>query len=652
MTIHRHAFFVGIAAIVANNGCNGEAASPEPPIGEAASAVAAVCPGTVQVGRVQPGAPCPEPLDESPWVRQRLFQGLAQPLPAVLEPFCLYTWTGQGPPDLGKLPSYQNKGPNEWLDPDCMSVAGMAPFHDAMAAITPELEQSFFAQIEAPAFLPPPPNGGAGVRVAVVDAWPGIGKIGNFEHGFAMAAIARRIACGGVTGACYMMPSPHLALDLMAPDVRNPVNGGFFGYQTRLARAISEAVFAKAALAPQDKLIINLSVGWDGRYNIRPDGQPSEAVLAVRAALEHAACEGALAIAAAGNAGSGPAPGVGPVFPAAWETTPAPSCAGAVPVPPRPLVYAVGGVDGRDMPVPNVRPGGRPTLAAPAFMVPGVMMNGSLNVISGPFTGSSVAAAITSGVAASVWNRNGALRPDEVMGKIRANAVSTLDTADFCLGSTCPPVARISQCRALEDVMGIPLSCTKIPFKGGINPIISPTDRTFIEGLSAATFNGQFLVTPNLPAGCSWPIKIPYGLTSYPGPWPCPSEMLPNAIVMPTVGPQPAPDPCGACTVYVYPASPAILLLNMNSRVPTAFPQTLSLRSRTGTEVRFDLASAEDTTSRVTLGVDGLTGGQVYTVQLPQITERLGTDYHYAMIEWVNTPDAQTTSYLMVEEVR
>lgn len=647
MIIHRHAFFAGFAAIVASHGCSGGDPLSEPPIGEAASAIAAVCPGTVQVGRVQPGAVCPPPAAGSAWVHQRLFDGLAPQLPAVLAPFCVYTWTGAGAPDLGKLPSYQGQAPGQWLDPDCMSVAGMAPFDNAMAAITPELEQSFFAQIEAPIGLPPAPgNTGAGVRVAVVDAWPDVGKIGNFEHGFAMAAIARRVACGGASFApCFMRPSPHLALDLVAPDVRNPVYGGFFGYQTRLARAIAEAVFARAALTPQDKLVINLSVGWDDRYNIRPGGLPSEAVNAVRAALEHAACQGALAIAAAGNAGSGPAPGSGPVYPAAWEQTPAPACAGPVT---RPLVYAVGGVDGRDMPIANTRPGGRPTLAAPAFVVPGVMANGTTNVISGPFTGTSVAAAITSGVAASVWNRNGGLRPDQVMGLLRGSAVNTPDTADFCLGPSCGLVARISQCRALEAVMGTALSCVKIPFAGGVNPVWSPSDRATIQSLSVATYDGQNLLTLDTPAACSSPIFIPFGLASYPGTWPCPSEQLPNSIEAPTVGPQPPPDPCPACTLHPHPADPSILVFVINARIPVAYPQTLSLRSRSGEVARFDLASAYDATGATLLGA-GLTGGQVYTVKLPPIAGRYGSDYQYALVEWVNTPDAETTSYLMVE---
>lgn len=648
MSMKRQAWIAGITAIVGASGCGAEA----PPkiagerVGEAESALVATCPGTRQIGQLTQGGQCPGPVSgiTSHWTVDRLFAGLAAPLPPALEPFCLYTWTDTTAPDFADLPTYLGAPPASWLDPDCMSVAAMTPSDSAVAvaAVTPELEQAFFEQIEAPFALPPAPNGGAPVRVAVVDAWPSVGNVGTFEHGFGMAAIARRIACGGASGApCFMTVSPHLALDLVEPSVRNPVNGGFFGYQGRLARMIAEAVLARAALAPDDKLILNLSLGWDGRFTAGPDGLISEASIAVRTALEYAACEGALVIAAAGNAGSGPAPGAGPVFPAAWEQRLAPSCAGPTP---RPLVYAVGGVNGRDLPLASVRPGARPVLAAPAFVVPGVMDNlGPDPVITGPFTGSSVAAAVASGIAASVWHRSPGLRADEVIGLLRANAVSSTTPADFCLTAPCGPVQRLSLCRSLEAAIGGPLACTKIPFGAGHDATWSAADRATVEALSTASYDGTDLVTLDSPPICSVGIYIPLGGTGVPGPYPCPSETLPNSIVAPTVGPQPPPDPCPACHCYNDPSSSTILLLAINEDVSKASPQTLTFTTSGGAvAARYDLTSAKDTDGYPLSS--GLAGGNVYKVELPGVS----VSFEYATIEWVNTPEAQTTSYLIL----
>ncbi|MFT3768591.1 MAG: S8/S53 family peptidase [Minicystis sp.] len=644
MTIHRQAWIAGIVAILGASGCGGEGSGAPEPLGEAASAlVAPVCPGTQQIGRVEQGDTCPAPIagdagSQGGWTVDRLFAGLAPTLPPELSAFCVYTWTGSGPPSFSSLPSYHSAPPSSWLDPDCMAGAAMADSDIARGALTPELEQAFAAELETPATLPAAPIGGP-VRVAVVDAWPGVGRVGNFDHGFGMAAIARRIACGPGPSSCFLTAAPHLALDLVAPDVHNVFNGGFFGYQSRLARAIVEAVTARAATAPDDKLVINLSVGWDSRYNVGPDGLISEPVIAVRTALEFAACQGALVIAAAGNAGSGLNPGVGPVSPAAWESIAAPTCAGPVT---RPLVYAIGGLDGRDLPLANTRPGGLPRLAAPAYMAPGVMNDSSGPVITGPFTGSSVAAAVASGIAASVWHQDPSLRPDQVMAYLHASAVVSPIPADFCLGASCGVVRRLSLCRALEAVTMTALSCTKIPFAAGHNPTWSAADRATIEGLVTHDYSGTDLVDVITPSICSSEVYVPSGSTHTFTPYPCPQEQLPNSIVMPTVGPNPPPDPCPACSVYIGRSSESVLLLSISSRVAVAYPQVMSLRDRTGVVARYDLASAKDSAD-YPLG-KGLYGGQVYRVALPPITDT----FDYATIEWVPTVDAETTSFLIV----
>lgn len=332
------------------------------------------------------------------------------------------------------------------------------------------------------------------------------------------------------------------------------------------------------------------------------------------------------------------------MYPAAWEQVPAPACAGALP---RPLVYAVGGVDGRDFPLESARPGGRPTLAAPGFAVPGVMALGPNNMITGPFTGSSVAAATASGVAAAVWQRSPGLTAAEVIDLLHTSAVASPEVADFCLTSPCGLVRRISLCRALEAVTGTALACTKIPFGAGVNPAWSAADRVAVLATAIDEYNGTHLNTWDEPPICDAGIFVPDGLSSFPGPYPCPSETLPNAITAPAVGPQPLPDPCPACLFDPDPTASSILVLAISDLVPMAYPQTMTLQSRaTGVVARYDIESARTTTDK--LLVEGLAGGQVYRVLLPSISHTYGSGFDYATIEWVNTPDAQTTSALVV----
>jgi hypothetical protein len=193
--------------------------------------------------------------------------------------------------------------------------------------------------------------------------------------------------------ACIAMVSSHLALPLENAETRNEKDGGRLGTQGDLAQAINRAVEAWLAEPSQPHLVINLSVGWDRRIGgPDPDGPNAHGgpVRAVHAALERAACLGALVVAAAGNDSGGPQAKQGPLYPAAWETEPMPTpeaCKkiGAVrskggssgadsksrtnfEANRRPLLFSAGGLLGNDRPLPTGRNGGRPRLAAPPPM--------------------------------------------------------------------------------------------------------------------------------------------------------------------------------------------------------------------------------------------------------------------------------------------
>ena len=146
----------------------------------------------------------------------------------------------------------------------------------------------------------------------------------------------------------------------------------------------------------------------------------------------------------------------GAMYPAAWEAkrgptasecvalegpgyTPPPSVSGA----PYPLVYAVGGLDGRDQPLENSRDHGRPRLNAYGFAVV------SSNVGSGhtePMTGTSMATAVASSAAAVLWAYKPDLTPREVaLGLLASATPLTATPADLCFGpANCGVAARIS----------------------------------------------------------------------------------------------------------------------------------------------------------------------------------------------------------------
>jgi hypothetical protein len=94
-----------------------------------------------------------------------------------------------------------------------------------------------------------------------------------------------------------------------------------------------------------------------------------------------------------------------------------------------PLVYAVGGVTGEGAPLGNARPASMPRLLAPGENA--ALLNraddrdtaGAQGTL--PTTGSSVSAAVVSGLAALVWGVRPELGADEVMALVYANGLET-----------------------------------------------------------------------------------------------------------------------------------------------------------------------------------------------------------------------------------
>ena len=431
-------------------------------------------------------------------------------------PFCLYIWTrtDRAPrdTDLVLLPydRYDDRSPAEWLERDLHVVAPLVPFNDLANIARSALHTAFLAQAEKlGTFLQLESDTGAtlpqSVRVALVDSSIELldpshvivhdaggrpGK-GHLDHGRGMGELIEQLGCtvgspgcgAGLRGSDRGIDiANHPALILTGFDTatgfdsRNGAEGGSYGSLADLAVQISDAVFSWELLGQTSPLIINLSLGWDGEYYESPScsgvyGCTTRltGVDLVREAIEHAVCKGALVIAAAGNRTDGSDPSQGPSYPAAWETESAAevckSRLGATDeeinavlgeATYRPLVYAVGGVDGRDLALDNARPDGRPRLAAPGFQWAVPAHPGLMDT----FTGSSVAAAVTTAAAAAIWRYRPDLGPSEVMefvydaGERLDGGDGTSEQADFCVGgAACDTIRRVSVCRAVRKAI-------------------------------------------------------------------------------------------------------------------------------------------------------------------------------------------------------
>lgn len=588
------------------------------------------CPDTRWVGALPAGGACPDPGPG--WEKSRLISDPAAP--ASLRRYCVYEWEGgaSGGPDLGDLPS----GAATWLDRDCFASVGQSDASDVEAIVRPILTAAQETQLEIPATSS---LTGTAVDVMILDTWASPANHGRSLHGFAMAGIVESVACGALGNApCPIQALPSLALDRYGPDrTVDPVHGGHYGSQSQLVRAIYEAVNGPNG----GHVVLNISAGWDDRYNDSTayPGQLSQPVTAVRDALEYAACQGALVITAAGNATGGPDPGERPIYPAAFEQLPAPACVGTD----RPLVYAVSGVDGTDSPLPNARPLARAKLAAPAFAVPSRKEIGGSVVAAGPYTGSSVAAAEVSAIAALVWSLEPALAAGEVMDVIRSSGVALDEDAEFCLAPPCGRVKRASVCRTLNALRPADVSCTGLRIPAGTGSNVSYDQGTIqsVVAVPARPGSGLTLTEPSQPTSGACSVAT-YSLESaqLTAAELCPSEVLSSDLLLPSVDPQPPTDPCPACIFSIDVIQEGVILeLAISERVPattTIVPQTLTLSLGRDAVFRYDLGSATDESTGTNLR-EGLTPGMVYQVELPESSLDYRVEYDNVSIEWADT---------------
>jgi len=506
---------------------------------------------------------CPAPNPPAGWTTRPMFPGTDD---RRLAQFCVYENQGLQP----QPPIVQGL---IRLDPDSMSVlpSGGA-LRDALWHAMADHFASQAGDVELPA------TGSEPVRLALVDTAAtrenGAEKHpGTSPHGFTLANMAKRLACGGPGGsACVAKVSSRLALawtcfDPMRlhPECRDTARGGLYGLIGEMAEAVHAEVQHWRAVGPR-RLVLNISAGWDPLYGgLEPVPADTPApVAAVQAAIRDAVCRGAAVVAAAGNREGGPTTESGPILPAAWETKPAPAVVhckslGLSPnpadfvAPYRPLVFAVGGVRAGDGPLYNSRDAAEPRLAA--FADHGVVAAAA----GGPtatLTGSSVATLLVSASAsAAAYYRPELSVYDDLEAVYRAGR-GLGRAADFCQGGApCPndtfTVRRASLCGTLSYVCRS--KARFCPASPPACPAAAPLD---LSGVDLTRFDDPtFAAQVDLTAigQTDAPIdECRLELLRHPtGPMPtdpCPHWQYFSPAPAGLTGPQPGSYPCPNCT--------------------------------------------------------------------------------------------------------
>ncbi|MEM9056235.1 MAG: hypothetical protein AAGD86_02085 [Pseudomonadota bacterium] len=437
---------------------------------------------------VDPEQACPAAPPN--WNVRRLFAtpGIddSPPLPRGLRGFCAFETTLSQPQPCAALDSPQFVA----VDADSMAVVALA---DSLQSLSSEALREHFLLAAGQAAVPvagndagPPP-----VRIAIADtqassATPWLEPSSRSGHGHALVHMARDLVCRDATN-CGVEVTTELALPytcferaecdaLVAAnacsDVRgcpDPQNGGFLGTPVTVAEAIHRAVVTRRT-GLQERLIINLSVGWDPLFDERATGGTRSGTQAVIEALKEATCRGAIVFAAAGNRFGGPQRQTGPLSPARFETFAAPGEAecnaflapqtvaeGAdfVSGVSRPLVHAVSSVRADNSTV-LTRAGGEPALVAFGDHAAANTEPGAGQRYSETLTGTSVGSLVAAAAGASSWYYARALPPATLVDNLYASgstvpsAVSGASrVADFCLSQPCAPAHRIDVCRAV-----------------------------------------------------------------------------------------------------------------------------------------------------------------------------------------------------------
>jgi hypothetical protein len=622
---------------------------------QAAQGTAVECPTRTALWQnLSPGKPCPDVRDANQdgkaWTGRPTFDA-GRPNATT---YCKYTWNDPvAPPDFDELNKGLNPDDKPELRPgfDCPVVAALGPapieYPSEAAPIWTPLRDQYWRQAGR---VPAKPPGALGkVRVAVLDTSkePYLSTTAPVYaegdgHGRLVGRAIGDLACPGAleqNEPCAIDIANYPALarkgsssvpewhdpsppDPNVPPDDGPPEGGYYGSLGELAESIERALAGwnhTRSRGGAQRLIINLSLGWSpifGGQLITKPGQPidlkklPQPARPVYEALARASCAGALVVVAAGNYDT--FGGKGMMYPAAWESLPAPSqteCAKyplpnkdirPLPIFPnkdektyRPLVYAAGVIDERDQPLGISRVHGRPRLAAYGLGVAAFEpRTGGGTPIK---TGTSLAAATVSGAAALAWSYKPELRPDQLMDLVYQGGQEIAPKADVlpdvCAGSTfcsAQPTRRISACTpaalALCGATTCPgqLECEKpLPLASG-QPADVPTDWPALGLPAVEKLTTGDACKDGLELCMSWS-----GDTTQGFPW---------------VGPQPSGGGCDTC---LYSLSQSKLYIGLDAYARTcAYSITASVETEFGTQT-YDATPPPATAIASTLDLAG-----------------------------------------------
>ncbi len=576
----------------------------------------AACPAWRWIGiKTDPCVECPAPRQPD-WKVRPLFSQTDRGqsiLPLGLRSFCLYEHPGSGGTlTLAELPGLSA------LDRDCMAVlpAEQPPApRPARAPAPPSLLRTALPLMEE-RFLSyagtsgSAPVGDARVRLALLDTAPTAEDPtarpnNNYSspHGYSLANMARKLACAGATCAARVtsqlaLPRPAYNPASGAASAPDLVRGGSVGTMGDLAEAIRKEVVAWQQPGQPPFLLLNLSLGWNGRRfgGLEDDLSTARpAVQAVHAALVDAICRGASTLAAAGNRSWGPDPelGRGPLLPAAWEVRPAPvpaacaaalspgglpALAGAGTASYRPLIHAVGGVRAGGSLLLNSRLAGEPRLVA--FGDHAVVAD-RFGAPTAMLTGTSVSTVVAATALAWVRHQLPALDSFAAADRLHQYGGDLRRPAAFCLGGKAatpcpaagrPPVrhvdVRTTAGRSCAECKGP--GCPRCPsFDRQTIPLrivvegrqsiarafagAPQVDRSALRPASPPTFAACPTATiaaklSTAPGGAATErLFLPAGLAV--PPFRCPHWQSFDTNLEAAVGPQPGSNPCTTCSL-------------------------------------------------------------------------------------------------------
>ncbi len=477
--------------------------------------------------------------------------------------FCLYEWTGKII-DQAFSDSLKKTIPLDDLDTDPVALV---PLDDGFEDLKKGINSDFWAAskegLGAVDLSGVSSDTRSDVVVAVLDSSvtdfgrnDGLPGSGQLLHGRQVGLLIRALACPRndflyPTGSCRVKISDFLVLDRepdgMGGSRLNRQQGGFFGTPAGLARMIWWSVIYSSFLYRDARTVINMSVGWETGPDTARNSLP---VQAVKTALSHARCKGALLIAAAGNSSGGSGRSHGPMGPALfedydWEGCPLVSAS-------EPMIYSVGGVDATSNPLANSRAGAQPSLAAYSYQVtideqylnPGKLSD--VSITHPALTGSSMAAAAGSAFAAVAWSYRPGLDATSVMQNIYESGLDIGKVPDYCMGSFCQTskIHRISLCLMLEKLNLIePKQCPPLPSS---NPGWSDDQQASADSMANTVVVGT--LDYSLVSQCGQDVGVYYDPQSGIASDPCPDISTPNYIVGPQLVPQPRKPVCPTCT--------------------------------------------------------------------------------------------------------